>query len=130
MSKTIATVGIFLTEDERRHLTNLCNELEAREFAARRRNEGSEAQTRAAEQAALRKLMRLPAKNADAPRALPLCAVIGCTNDADPRWFARDMDGDRAMICDGHDPYPSPEMVATDRDHASATPSRGRKDAP
>lgn len=60
MTKTIATVGVFLTEDERRHLTNLCNELEAMEESARRRNEGPEAQTRTAERAALRKLMHLP----------------------------------------------------------------------
>lgn len=64
---TIPTVGIFLTEDERRHLTRLCDELEALEESALRRSEGPEAETRAAERAALRKLMHLPAGSASAP---------------------------------------------------------------
>lgn len=64
MTATITTVGIFLTEDERRHLIRLCNELEVMEESAQRRHEGPEAQTRAAERAALRKLMGLPAANA------------------------------------------------------------------
>jgi hypothetical protein len=61
MTKTIATVGVFLTEDERGHLTRLCTELEVLEESALRNREGPEAKTRAAEQAALRKLMELPA---------------------------------------------------------------------
>lgn len=61
---TISTVGIYLTEDERKHLTRLCSELEVLEESALRSQEGPEAQTRAAEQAALRKLMYLPAASA------------------------------------------------------------------
>lgn len=61
---TISTVGIYLTEDERKHLTRLCDELEAFEESALRNSEGPEAQTRAAERAALRKLMFLPAASA------------------------------------------------------------------
>lgn len=37
---------------------------------------------------------------------LPKCAVLVCLNEADPRWFARDVNGRAVMICDGHDPTP------------------------
>jgi len=57
--KTISTVGVFLTEDERGHLIRLCNELEVQEEDALRCKEGPEAQTRSAERAALLKLMGL-----------------------------------------------------------------------
>ncbi len=74
---TITTVGIFLTEDERRHLTRLCNELDVMEERALRSNEGPEAQTRAAEQAALRKLMGLPAVSGDIRGAFESGFAIG-----------------------------------------------------
>lgn len=39
------------------------------------------------------------------------CAVIDCMNTADPRWYARDINNQSVMICDGHDPHPLPEQV-------------------
>lgn len=66
----IETVGVYLTEDERRLLTSLASELEIREESALRCSEGSEAKTYAATSAALRKLMYLPAAQAvDSARA-------------------------------------------------------------
>lgn len=35
-------------------------------------------------------------------KELPACAVIGCSNLADPRWYAHDPDGKPVMVCDGH----------------------------
>jgi hypothetical protein len=43
---------------------------------------------------------------------LPKCAVLTCTNEADPRWYARDANGRGVMICDGHEPTPKPDEVA------------------
>ena len=43
---------------------------------------------------------------------LPECAVLTCTNKADPRWFARDVNDHPVMICDGHVPMPKPSEVA------------------
>jgi hypothetical protein len=43
---------------------------------------------------------------------LPKCAVLTCTNEADPRWYARDVNGRCVMICDGHEPTPRPTEVA------------------
>ena len=43
---------------------------------------------------------------------LPKCAVLTCTNEADPRWYARDANDHPVMICDGHDPMPPPSEVA------------------
>jgi hypothetical protein len=43
---------------------------------------------------------------------LPKCAVLTCTNDADPRWYARDVNNRSIMICDGHVPPPRPDEVA------------------
>lgn len=43
---------------------------------------------------------------------IPQCAVLICTNEADPRWFARDVNDQPVMICDGHDPMPKPSEVA------------------
>lgn len=63
-AKVIDTVGVHLTEDERRHLLNLCRELELREESAVRRSEGPEAETLAAERAALSRLMLLPGRAA------------------------------------------------------------------
>lgn len=40
------------------------------------------------------------------------CAVLTCTNTADPRWYACDVNGRAVMICDGHDPMPSVSEVA------------------
>ncbi len=76
------TLGSALWEllaeyDERSHLTRLCNELETREQVGRRGSEGPEAQTRAAEQVALRKLMNLPARTAET-----------AAGDADLRYWA------------------------------------------
>ena len=45
--------------------------------------------------------------------AIPQCAVLTCTNVADPRWFARDVNGRAVMICDGHDPTPQANAVAS-----------------
>lgn len=64
---TTPTVGIFLTEDERRHLTNLCNELEARDGIARHGGDNPQAR----QLAALRKLMHLPAASAAAVEPVP-----------------------------------------------------------
>lgn len=44
-------------------------------------------------------------------RSLPQCAVRTCTHEADPRWFARDVNGRAVMICDGHDPTPPASEV-------------------
>lgn len=41
----------------------------------------------------------------------PPCAVLACTNTADPRWTARDLNGRGVMICDGHDPFPTAAEV-------------------
>lgn len=60
----IETVGIYLTEDERRLLTSLASDLECREESALRRSEGAESQTYAATRDALHKLMYLPASSA------------------------------------------------------------------
>lgn len=69
MTSAIETVGIYLTEDERRLLTSLASDLECREESALRRSEGPEAQTYGATREALRKLMHLPAVQAvDAAR--------------------------------------------------------------
>lgn len=46
-----------------------------------------------------------------AMRHLPQCAVRTCTHEADPRWFARDVNGHAVMICDGHDPTPPADEV-------------------
>lgn len=43
---------------------------------------------------------------------LPQCAVLTCTNTADPRWLARDVNGRAVMICDGHEPPPKADEVA------------------
>lgn len=43
---------------------------------------------------------------------LPKCAVLICPNEADPRWYARDVNNHPVMICDGHDPTPQPSEVA------------------
>jgi hypothetical protein len=43
---------------------------------------------------------------------LPKCAVLTCDNDADPRWYAADVNGRAVMICDGHVPPPRPDEVA------------------
>lgn len=40
-------------------------------------------------------------------KPLPKCAVLTCTNEADPRWFAHGV-----MICDGHDPKPQAKEVS------------------
>jgi hypothetical protein len=40
------------------------------------------------------------------------CAVLTCTNEADPRWFARDVNDRAVAICDGHEPMPRPDEVA------------------
>lgn len=75
MGKTIETVGIYLTEDQRRLLTSLVSDLEIREESALHRNEGPEAQTYAATREALRKLMHLPvsrAANVDRVRSVVL----------------------------------------------------------
>jgi len=45
-------------------------------------------------------------------RALPPCAVRTCTNTADPRWLARDVNGRHVMICDGHLLPPQANEVA------------------
>ena len=69
MSEAITTVGVYLTEDERRLLTMLANDLDAREESALRRSEGPEAQTYSATREALSKLMHLLATQAvDAER--------------------------------------------------------------
>lgn len=69
---TITTVGIHLTEDERRLLTQLASDLEIREESALRRSDGPEATMEAlrhaATEAALRKLMYLPAVTAERVR--------------------------------------------------------------
>lgn len=64
MSNTITTVGVYLTEDERRLLTMLANDLEESARSALRCNEGPEAQTYGATREALHKLMHLPATSA------------------------------------------------------------------
>ena len=46
-------------------------------------------------------------------KELPQCAVLPCTNTADPRWFARDVNGYRVMICDGHLLPPQANEVAS-----------------
>jgi len=43
--------------------------------------------------------------------SLPKCAVLTCPNAADPRWFARDVNGHAVMICDGHDLTPTADEV-------------------
>ena len=43
---------------------------------------------------------------------LPKCAVLTCTIEADPRWYATDVNGRTVMICDGHNPRPKPDEVA------------------
>ena len=43
---------------------------------------------------------------------LPQCAVLTCTNTADPRWLARDVNGRHVMICDGHLLTPQANEVA------------------
>lgn len=43
---------------------------------------------------------------------LPQCAVLTCTNTADPRYYARDVNDRPVMICDGHDPTPRADEVA------------------
>jgi len=43
---------------------------------------------------------------------LAKCAVLTCPNEADPRWFARDVNDHPVMICDGHVPMPKPSEVA------------------
>jgi len=43
---------------------------------------------------------------------LAKCAVLTCPNEADPRWFARDVNDHPVMICDGHVPMPKPAEVA------------------
>jgi hypothetical protein len=45
-------------------------------------------------------------------RTLPKCAVLTCTNTADPRWYVSDVKGYSVMICDGHAGIPRPEEVA------------------
>jgi len=42
----------------------------------------------------------------DQKRILPPCAVKGCPNQADPRWYAHDPDGALVMVCDGHSGLP------------------------
>lgn len=42
---------------------------------------------------------------------LPECAVLTCSNTADPRWFAYDVNGLLVMICDGHVLLPKPSEV-------------------
>jgi len=61
MSEPVKTVGIYLTEQERRHITSIASDLEIREEAALRASDGPESETYAAEHAALTKLMNLPA---------------------------------------------------------------------
>lgn len=65
MSETVTTVGIYLTQDEREHLTRLATDLEIREEMALRCHEDPEAAEYAAQAAALRKLMYLPASIRD-----------------------------------------------------------------
>ncbi len=55
----VETVGIFLTEQERRHISNILTDIEILQESAQRRNEVPEAGTYAAEHAALFKLSRL-----------------------------------------------------------------------
>jgi hypothetical protein len=43
---------------------------------------------------------------------LPKCAVLACTNEADPHLFARDVNDRLVMICDGHMSMPKPSEVA------------------
>lgn len=56
MTAIVTTVGVFLTEDERRHLIRLCGELEARDGIDRHGGDNPQAR----QLAALRKLMGLP----------------------------------------------------------------------
>lgn len=68
-------------------------------------------------------------------RALPQCAVLTCTNTADPRWLARDVNGRHVMICDGHllppqanevtpcPPDPSAQALAERIVHHNYTPT-------
>jgi DNA repair protein RadA/Sms len=44
---------------------------------------------------------------------LPKCAVLICPNEADPRWYARDVNDQPVMICDGHVPMPKPSEVTS-----------------
>lgn len=57
--RPIDTLGIYLTEQERRHISSVLSDLEAREESSLRCNEGPEAETYAAEHEALKKLMYL-----------------------------------------------------------------------
>ena len=43
---------------------------------------------------------------------LPQCAVLTCSNTADPRWLARDANGHHVMICDRHLLPPQAHEVA------------------
>jgi len=43
---------------------------------------------------------------------LPKCAVLTCTNEADPRFYVWDVNGAAVMICDGHNPMPKVNEVA------------------
>ena len=45
-------------------------------------------------------------------RMLPQCAVLTCSNTADPRWLARDVNGRHVMICDVHLLPPQADEVA------------------
>jgi hypothetical protein len=85
MRNAIETVGIYLTEDERRLLTSLANDLEVREESALRRSEGPEAKTYGATREALRKLMYLPAASAasaERVRAAVRKAIAGFADGA------------------------------------------------
>lgn len=85
MSGAIETVGIYLTEDERRLLTSLASDLECREESALRCSEGPEAQTYGATREALRKLMHLPAAcaaSAERVRAAVRKAIAGSADGA------------------------------------------------
>lgn len=45
---------------------------------------------------------------------LPKCALLTCPHEADPRWWACDVNDHPVMICDGHfrEPKPSEVMVS------------------
>lgn len=50
-------------------------------------------------------------------KMLPQCGVLTCTNEADPRWYAYNLSGRLVMICDGHDPRPTPSEVDAGASH-------------
>lgn len=102
----VDTVGIFLTEDERRHLTNLATDLEVREQSSLRSSEGQEAATYAAEREALLRLMYIPVSAVDAAIASDREQLVSAM-----QFRARviELRAEWVRELEGQDPYEQPD---------------------